>query len=75
VNWTITIKPTSASLIAWTWSATRADNENVIRGDQAYGSVQAARTSAQSAIQSFEDDVMAARNATVIEEFVPEGVA
>ena len=74
MKWSITFKPFSAALNAWLWSAVREDQENVLMGDQSYASVEAARTSARLAIQEFEDNVMVVRDATITEEFVPEGV-
>lgn len=74
MKWTITIKPQSVALNAWTWVAVRDDQENVLAGDQAYATSAAAQTSAQLAIQEFEDNVMVVRNATLTVEFLPEGV-
>lgn len=74
MKWSITMTPVSAALNAWTWTAVRADQENVLMGDQAYATKEAARTSAHAAIQEYEDSAMVVRDATVTEEFTPEGV-
>ena len=74
MKWEIIIKPMNPALNVWTWNATRADQENVLYADQTYGNEAAARTSAQLAIQEYEDSVMVMKNATITEEFVPEGV-
>lgn len=74
MKWDITITPQSPALDEWRWAAVRADQENVIMGDQTYTSVSAARTSAQAAVQEYEDTVMVMRDATVTEEFIPDGV-
>lgn len=74
MKWNITMTPVSPALNAWTWTAVRADQENVLMGDASYATQEAARTSARAAIQEYEDNVMVVRDATVTEEFTPEGV-
>ena len=74
MKWTITIKPLTVALNAWTWTAVREDQENVLVGDQAYATSEAATATAQADIQNFEDNVMVLRNATLTMEFIPEGV-
>lgn len=74
MNWTITITPTSSALNVWTWSAVRADGENVIVSDQVYRTVEAAREAAQAAAQAYEDDVLVIQDGTITEQFTPVGV-
>lgn len=74
MKWTVTIKPINVLLNAWLWLAVREDQESVLNGDQSFATLAGARADAQEKIQAYEDNVMVVRNATVTEEFLPEGV-
>lgn len=74
MKWEITIKPSTPALNWWGWHAVRADQENVLSGDQLYVSSEDAEVGARAAIQQFEDNTAVVRDATITVEFVPEGV-
>jgi len=54
VNWTITVRPTTAALNNWTWTAVREDQENVLSGG-GHATSASAVAEAQQMAQQFED--------------------
>lgn len=54
MNWTITVRPTTAALNNWSWTAVRDDQENVISGS-GHATSAAAIAAAQQEAQEFED--------------------
>lgn len=72
VKWTITVRPITAAMNGWEWTAMRADEESVLSGGGA--TKEAALASARAHASEFEANQGAIKGATVTEEFVPEGV-
>lgn len=71
MTWTITVKPTSAALDMWAWSAMRADQESVLSGS-GHRTSEAAVTAATTAIENFENSVGIIQDATFQVEYEPE---
>lgn len=69
--WTITVRPTTAELHEWSWSAVRDDQESVMRMG-GYDSAQEALEDARADVLLFESNLRKIAEATLTEVFTPE---